>query len=78
MAVAAGCLDREHADIGRQPSRSIFADDDFMTSNGRREMSDLITGSIGFAPAGERLAEDDLDQKIYRTASEAANSRPSS
>lgn len=46
----------------------------FMTSNlGAKEMSELITGSIGFAPAkAEKLAADDLDQKIYRTASEAA------
>jgi ATP-dependent Clp protease ATP-binding subunit ClpB len=46
----------------------------FMTSNlGAKEMSELITGSIGFAPAkGGRLGQDDLDQKIYRTASEAA------
>jgi len=46
----------------------------FMTSNlGAKEMSDLITGSIGFAPAkGGQMAADDLDQKIYRTASEAA------
>src|SRR5438034_7279630 len=45
-----------------------------MTSNlGARAMSDLITGSIGFAPAKSgQLAADDLDQKIYRTASEAA------
>jgi len=43
----------------------------FMTSNlGAKEMSDLITGSIGFAPAkGGQMAADDLDQKIYRTAS---------
>lgn len=46
----------------------------FMTSNlGAKEMSELITGSIGFAPArGRRLVEDDVDQKIYRTALEAA------
>ncbi len=46
----------------------------FMTSNlGAKEMSELITGAIGFAPArAEKLASDDLDQKIYRTASEAA------
>jgi ATP-dependent Clp protease ATP-binding subunit ClpB len=46
----------------------------FMTSNlGAKEMSELITGSIGFAPAkAEELAADDLDQRIYRTASEAA------
>jgi ATP-dependent Clp protease ATP-binding subunit ClpB len=46
----------------------------FMTSNlGAKEMSDLITGSIGFAPArGKGLLADDVDQKIYRTALEAA------
>jgi ATP-dependent Clp protease ATP-binding subunit ClpA len=46
----------------------------FMTSNlGAKEMSELITGSIGFAPAkAGKLGADDLDQKIYRTASEAA------
>src|SRR5678816_3478178 len=40
----------------------------FMTSNlGARDMSELITGSIGFAPArSASLIEDDLDQKIYR------------
>src|SRR5438132_4169229 len=46
----------------------------FLTSNlGAKEMSELITGSIGFAPArGKRMLEDDVDQKIYRTASGAA------
>src|SRR4029079_19182568 len=46
----------------------------FMTSNlGAKEMSELITGSIGFAPAkGGVMGALDLDQKIYRTASEAA------
>jgi ATP-dependent Clp protease ATP-binding subunit ClpA len=46
----------------------------FLTSNlGAKEMSELITGSIGFAPArGKSMIEDEVDQKIYRTASEAA------
>ncbi|MEW6730413.1 MAG: AAA family ATPase [Acidobacteriota bacterium] len=47
----------------------------FMTSNlGAKEMSELISGSIGFAPARLRGTEQDseVDQKIYRTASEAA------
>ncbi len=46
----------------------------FLTSNlGAKEMSELITGSIGFAPArGKNMIEDEVDQKIYRTASEAA------
>ncbi len=45
-----------------------------LTSNlGAKEMSELITGSIGFAPArGRGMIEDEVDQKIYRTASEAA------
>src|SRR5215213_6099110 len=45
-----------------------------MTSNlGAKELSELITGSIGFAPAkGAEMGESDLDQKIYRTALEAA------
>jgi ATP-dependent Clp protease ATP-binding subunit ClpA len=46
----------------------------FLTSNlGAKEMSELITGAIGFAPArGRGMIEDEVDQKIYRTASEAA------
>ena len=46
-----------------------------MTSNlGAREMEELISGGIGFAP-GERTrpqSDSDMDQKIYRTAVEAA------
>ncbi|HLG16860.1 MAG TPA: AAA family ATPase [Blastocatellia bacterium] len=46
----------------------------FMTSNlGAKEMSELITGSIGFAPARvAKMGDTDLDQRIYRTAIEAA------
>jgi ATP-dependent Clp protease ATP-binding subunit ClpA len=46
----------------------------FMTSNlGARQMSELITGSIGFAPTADgKMSADDLDQKIYRTALDAA------
>jgi ATP-dependent Clp protease ATP-binding subunit ClpB len=45
-----------------------------MTSNlGAREMSELISGGIGFAPGkGTKHAESEVDQKIYRTAVEAA------
>ena len=46
-----------------------------MTSNlGAREMSELISGGIGFAPGkGVRNPHDtEVDQKIYRTAVEAA------
>src|SRR5256714_1744812 len=46
-----------------------------MTSNlGAREMSELISGGIGFAPGkGAKQANDtEVDHKIYRTAVEAA------
>ncbi len=46
-----------------------------MTSNlGAREMSELISGGIGFAPThGSKNPHDtEVDQKIYRTAVEAA------
>ncbi len=46
-----------------------------MTSNlGAREMSDMISGGIGFAPTktGTPADDDEIDTKIYRTALEAA------
>ena len=46
-----------------------------MTSNlGAREMSDMISGGIGFAPGKTDKAREDteIDAKIYRTALEAA------
>jgi ATP-dependent Clp protease ATP-binding subunit ClpA len=48
-----------------------------MTSNlGAKEMSELITGSLGFAPARSlSLVEGEIDQKIYRTALEAARKK---
>src|SRR5947209_2753740 len=46
----------------------------FMTSNlGAREMSELISGSIGFAPRKtQKEPAADVDHKIYRTAVESA------
>src|SRR5882672_6750450 len=50
-----------------------------MTSNlGAREMADLISGSIGFAPKKQMAmtqAPGDIDYKIYRTAVDAAKRR---
>src|SRR5712671_6410408 len=46
-----------------------------MTSNlGAREMSELISGGIGFAPGkgAKQIHDTEVDQKIYRTAVEAA------
>ena len=49
-----------------------------MTSNlGAREMSELISGGIGFAPKkdGKHPQDSEVDQKIYRTAVEAARKK---
>ena len=46
-----------------------------LTSNlGAREMSELISGGIGFAPGkgNKQINDTEVDQKIYRTAVEAA------
>lgn len=46
-----------------------------MTSNlGAREMSEMISGGIGFAPSAgkQQQVDTNVDQKIYRTAVEAA------
>jgi ATP-dependent Clp protease ATP-binding subunit ClpB len=69
-----GVLDKATLTLGDNRRVDFSQTMIFMTSNlGAKEMSELITGSIGFAPAKSgKLAADDLDQKIYRTASEAA------
>jgi ATP-dependent Clp protease ATP-binding subunit ClpA len=69
-----GVLDKATLTLGDNRRVDFSQTMIFMTSNlGAKEMSELITGSIGFAPAkGGKLGADDLDQKIYRTASEAA------
>ena len=69
-----GVLDKATLTLGDNRKVDFSQTMIFMTSNlGAKEMSELITGSIGFAPSkGGSMADDDLDQKIYRTASEAA------
>jgi ATP-dependent Clp protease ATP-binding subunit ClpA len=69
-----GILDKATLTLGDNRKVDFSQTMIFMTSNlGAREMSDLITGSIGFAPARAKgLIEDDVDQRIYRMASEAA------
>jgi len=69
-----GILDKATLTLGDNRKVDFSQTMIFMTSNlGAKEMSELITGSIGFAPAkGSSLIDDELDQKIYRTASEAA------
>ncbi|MFY9570221.1 MAG: AAA family ATPase, partial [Blastocatellia bacterium] len=69
-----GVLDKATLTLGDNRRVDFSQTMIFMTSNlGAKEMSELITGSIGFAPTKSgSMAGDDLDQKIYRTASEAA------
>ncbi len=56
--------DNRHVDL----SKCII----FMTSNlGAHEMGELVNGGIGFV-AGPTVVDEDLDQKITRTANEAA------
>jgi ATP-dependent Clp protease ATP-binding subunit ClpA len=72
-----GVLDKGTLTLGDNRTVDFSQTMIFMTSNlGAKEMSELISGSIGFAPArGAGIGENDLDQKIYRTASEAARRR---
>jgi ATP-dependent Clp protease ATP-binding subunit ClpA len=69
-----GILDKATLTLGDNRrvdfSNSLIA----MTSNlGAREMSELISGRMGFAPASYANHNGaDMDQKIYRTALEAA------
>jgi ATP-dependent Clp protease ATP-binding subunit ClpA len=70
-----GILDKATLTLGDNRrvdfSRTIV----IMTSNlGAREMSDMISGGIGFAPAKQGTPREDteIDTKIYRTALEAA------
>jgi ATP-dependent Clp protease ATP-binding subunit ClpB len=69
-----GVLDKGRLTLGDNRQVDFSQTMIIMTSNlGAREMSELITGSIGFAPSKKlELQESDLDQKIYRTAMEAA------
>ena len=69
-----GILDKATLTLGNNRkvdfSRCII----FLTSNlGAREMSEMMTGSIGFVSNGAAgLAEVDLEQKLHRAALEAA------
>lgn len=69
-----GILDKATLTLGDNRRVDFSRTMIFMTSNlGAKEMSELITGSIGFAPApGGGLGDTEVDQKIYRTALEAA------
>lgn len=71
-----GILDKATLTLGDNRRVDFSRTMIILTSNlGAREMSELITGSIGFAPprmGRDQEANDEIDQKIYRTALEAA------
>lgn len=70
-----GILDKATLTLGDNRRVDFSRTVVIMTSNlGAREMSEMISGGIGFAPtkAGKPNEDDEIDQKIYRTALEAA------
>jgi ATP-dependent Clp protease ATP-binding subunit ClpA len=69
-----GVLDKATLTLGNNQRANFSQTIIFMTSNlGAREMSNLINGSIGFAPTGtDGLLPEQLDKKTYLTAIEAA------
>jgi len=70
-----GILDKATLTLGDNRRVDFSHSMVIMTSNlGAREMSELISGGIGFAPVkGSKNPNDtEVDQKIYRTAVEAA------
>ncbi len=70
-----GILDKATLTLGDNRRVDFSRTVVIMTSNlGAREMSDMISGGIGFAPtkAGKPQDDSEIDTKIYRTALEAA------
>jgi ATP-dependent Clp protease ATP-binding subunit ClpB len=70
-----GILDKATLTLGDNQRTDFSRTIVIMTSNlGAREMSELVSGGIGFTRVRDQknLNQSDLDQKIYRTAVEAA------
>jgi len=70
-----GILDKATLTLGDNRRVDFSRTVVIMTSNlGAREMSEMISGGIGFAPAktGKNQDDNEIDTKIYRTALEAA------
>ena len=69
-----GILDRSTLTLGDNRKVDFSKTIIIMTSNlGAKEMTELVTGKVGFAPAsGSEMAEDNLDYKIYQVAKAAA------
>ncbi len=73
-----GILDKATLTLGDNRRVNFTRTVVVMTSNlGAREMSDMISKSIGFAPSNNtaKIEEDTLDDRIYRTAKEAAKKK---
>src|SRR5262249_11693678 len=67
-----GILDKATLTLGDNRRVDFSQSLVFLTSNlGSQEMIKLMGGGMGYA-AGPREADEELDQKIYRTATEAA------
>ena len=67
-----GILDKTTPTPGDNRKRCFSRSMIFLTSNlGSHQVSDLMRGGIGFSSGSQRL-DDDLDQRIYRAATEAA------
>jgi ATP-dependent Clp protease ATP-binding subunit ClpB len=70
-----GILDKATLTLGDNRRVDFSKTVVIMTSNlGAREMSEMISGGIGFAPtkSGKPQEDNEIDTKIYRTALEAA------
>jgi ATP-dependent Clp protease ATP-binding subunit ClpB len=70
-----GILDKATLTLGDNRRVDFSRTVVIMTSNlGAREMSEMISGGIGFAPtkADKQKEDNEIDTKIYRTALEAA------
>lgn len=70
-----GILDKATLTLGDNRRVDFSKTVVILTSNlGAREMSDMISGGIGFAPSktGKNPDDNEIDTKIYRTALEAA------
>src|SRR5918911_80574 len=73
-----GILDKATLTLGDNRRVDFSRSMVIMTSNlGAREMSEFISGGIGFAPGkgGKNPNDTEVDQKIYRTALESARKK---
>ena len=72
-----GILDKGELTLGKGDRVDFTRTIIVMTSNiGARDMNNLVTAGLGFAPkASDTMSRAEMDQKIYRTAIEAARKR---